>query len=209
MSRTTGLSAGEAVLGLLIERPDHRFSLERRLQARFGSAQFSYSSTYKAIERLEKDGYARAVGEHQDGGAIVYEATPEGVEHLRHWVRSPKSAPLLREELHAKIAFCEPRDLPCLIDMVYAEEQACIAELDRIGEEIVAERGSAGPRPLAEEEWSSLMDRGVEHGEAALWGGRIAQLARLRRYLDELRDEAERRALAEHRRGLAQNRRTG
>ena len=37
-ARTTGLSAGEAVLGLVIEQPDRGFSLERRLAERFGPA---------------------------------------------------------------------------------------------------------------------------------------------------------------------------
>jgi DNA-binding PadR family transcriptional regulator len=207
MSRSTGLSAGEAVLGLVIEQPDHRFSLERRLQARFGTAQFSPTTAYSAVKRLEKDRYIRPVGIGQDGRNVIYEPTPAGVEHQRRWVRTPAKAPLLREELYAKIAFCQPRDLPCLIDMVYREEQVCISELDRVGERMIAEQGSAGPRPLAQDDWSELMDRGVVLSEADFWGGRITQLGHLRSYLEELREEAERRALAEHRRGLTEQRR--
>lgn len=204
-ARVKGLSAGEAVLGLVIEQPDHRFSLERRLQASFGSAQFSYSTAYSAVRRLEKDGYVRAVGANQDGPdqdgrVVIYEATPAGVEHFREWVRAATSAPVAREELHAKIALCEPRDLPRLIDVVHAEELACIAQLDRIREQMVAKQRSGALRPVAEQEWSTLMDRGVVHGEAAFWGGRINHLGRLRVYLEELRAEAERRALDEHRR---------
>ena len=199
-ARVNGLSAGEAVLGLLIEQPDHRFSLERRLQVRFGSAQFSYSTAYSAVRRLERDGYVQAVGAEQDGQAVVYEATPAGVEHFRAWVRAPTSAPIPREELHAKIALSEPRDLPRLIDVVHAEELACIAQLDRIRERMVAEQRSGAVRPAAEQQWSEVMDVGVVYGEAAFWGGRIAQLGRLRVYVEELREEAERRALQEHQR---------
>jgi DNA-binding PadR family transcriptional regulator len=206
-ARVKGLSAGEAVLGLVIEQPDHRFSLERRLQERFGSAQFSYSTAYSAVRRLEKDGYVRALAAEQDGQGVVYEATPAGVEHFRAWVRAATSAPIPREELHAKIALCEPRDLPRLIDVVHAEELACIAQLDRIRERMVAEQRSGALLPLAEQDWSTLMDGGVVHGEAAFWGGRIAQLGRLRVYLEELREEAERRALEEHRRAQADRRR--
>jgi DNA-binding PadR family transcriptional regulator len=208
MSRTTGLSAGEAVLGLLIEQPDHRFNLERRLRARFGSAQFSDTTAYSAVGRLEKEGYVRALATGQGGGNVIYEATPEGVAHSRRWVRAPTAAPALREALHAKLALCEPRDLPHLIDVVYREEQACIAELDRVGERMLAEQGGAGPPPLAEEEWSSLMDRGVVYSEADFWGGRITQLAHLRGYLEELRGEAERRALAQHWRDSSERRRS-
>ena len=191
------------MLGLVIERPDHGFSLERRLEEHFGSARFAYSTAYNALRRMEKEGLVRALGGDL-GREVVYEATQKGVDHFRHWVRSPSSAPVLREELHARIALCEPRDLPRLIDVVHAEELACIAELDRIRQRALAEQRVAPRGPLAEEEWSTLMDRGVLHGEAAFWGGRVTQLARLRAYLEQLREEAERRALAEHRRSAAE-----
>jgi DNA-binding PadR family transcriptional regulator len=208
-ARTTGLPAGEAVLGLVIEQPDYRFSLERRLKARFGSAQFSLSTAYSAVGRLEKEGYVRAVEHGRDGRAVIYEATPEGITHFRNWVRSPMSAPVSREELNAKIALCEPRDLPRLIDVVYSEELACIAELDRIRERMGAEQRDAREQSVEQVEWSKLMHRGVVHREAAFWGGRITQLAQLRIYLEELREEAERRALEEHRRGLQKHRQAG
>jgi DNA-binding PadR family transcriptional regulator len=200
-ARATGLSAGEAVLGLVIEQADHGFSLERRLEERFGSAGFAYSTAYNALHRMEKQGFVRIIrGGSGAANEAVYEATPEGIEHFRHWLRAPTSAPLLREELHAKIALCDPRDLPRLIDVVHRQELACTAELDRIRERMVTEQHHDSVRPVAEQDWSMLMDRGVVHGEAAFWGGRITQLAQLRSYLEELRGEAERRALDEHRR---------
>src|ERR1035441_3011909 len=132
-ARTTGLSAGEAVLGLVIEQPDHGFSLERRLQERFAAAQFAYSTAYSALRRMQKDGLVR-VAEADQGAAneVIYEATQKGVEHFRNWVRAPTGAPVSREELHAKIALCEPRDLPRLIDAGHTEELGCIARPDRL-----------------------------------------------------------------------------
>lgn len=200
-ARTRGLSAGDAVLGLLIEMPDHGFKLERRLEERFGSARFAYSTAYSALRRLQKDGLIRAApGRPPSAGEVVYEATPKGVEHFREWVRAPTSGPVLREELHARIALCEPRDLPRLIDIVHVEESACVAELERIRERMVAEQALSGSHTVAEQSWPALMDRAVTHGEAAFWGGRIKQMAQVRGYLEELRPEAERRALANHRR---------
>jgi DNA-binding PadR family transcriptional regulator len=198
------------VLGLVIEQPDHGFSLERRLEARFGAAQFGYSTAYSALKRLRKKGFVRvAEAESAPVRKAIYEATPKGIEHLHEWVRAPTSTLVMREELHAKIALCEPRDLPRLIDVVHTEELTCIAELDRIRERMIAEQQLASGRPVEQEQWSKLMDRAVVHGEAAFWGGRITQLAQLRNYLEELRGEAERRALAEHQRGLVENRRAG
>lgn len=206
-ARTTGVSAGELVLGLVIEHPDHCFSLDARLLARFASAQFRPTTAYNAVKRLEKDGLIRAVDGGPDRPYVIYEATPEGEEHLHNWVRAPASGLLLREELHAKVALCQPRDLPRLIDNIYKEECACAAELDRVRDRIVAEQGSAEPAPLAERDWAELIEDAVLQGEVDHWDGRIAQLAELRSYLEGLRPEAERRALDEHRRGVAEDRR--
>jgi DNA-binding PadR family transcriptional regulator len=198
------------VLGLVIEQPDHGFGLERRLERRFTAARFAYSTAYSALKRLQKNGLVRIVEADPTGPEeVTYEATQKGVEHFRNWVRTPTSGPVAREELHAKIALCEPRDLPRLLDVVHSEELACIAELDRIRERMVTERAGAAGRSLADERWSELMNRGVVHGEVAFWGGRITQLGALRNYLEELREEAERRALQQHRRGLDQNWRAG
>ncbi len=168
------------MLGLLIEQPDYGFSLEQRLEERFPAARFAYSTAYNALRRLRKDGLVR-VAEPDPTAAeaeeVFYEATPEGVEHFRDWVRASTGSPIQREELHAKIAMCEPRDLPRLIDVLYAEERACIAELERIRARTAAEQRGAGRRALAEVPWSELMGRGIVHGEAAFWGGRITQLA--------------------------------
>jgi DNA-binding PadR family transcriptional regulator len=206
-ARTTDF-AGEAVLGLLIEQRDHRFKLQRRLEARFPSAQFTHSTAYKAVDRLEKEGYVRAVGAGRDRRGVIYEVTPEGVEHFRDWVCAPTNALVSREELHAKISLCQPRDLPRLIDVIYTEECAYAAELERIRNRMVAAQGNGGPVPLAARKWSELMENAVMHSEVDQSGWRITQLQGLRRYLEELRDEAERRALVEHRRTVAEDRRT-
>jgi DNA-binding PadR family transcriptional regulator len=197
-TRAVGLSAGEAVLGLVIEQPDRGFSLERRLEQRFGSARFTYSTAYNALYRMERRGLVRvADGDAHGADEAVYEATPEGVEHFRRWVRSSMHPTVLRDEIHARVALCEPRDLPRLIEILHAEELACLAELDGIRGRIVAEQRSAVVRD-ASQEWSTLMGRGVADAEAAFWGGRITQLSRLRSYLDDLREEAERRSQQEY-----------
>ncbi len=180
------------MLGLLVEQRDHRFKLQRRLEALIPSAQFTHSTAYKAVDRLQKDGYVRALDGGQDGrGGVVYEATPEGVEHFRAWVCTPTSGVVSREELHAKVLLCQPRDLPRVIDVIYSEECAYAAELERIRERVVAEqRGNGRALPIAEREWEDLMEDAVVHSEMAQSGARMRQLEGLRRYLEELRGEA-------------------
>jgi hypothetical protein len=187
--RTVGLSAGEAVLGLVIERPDSASRLGQRLVERFRSAQFTRSTGHNALGRLAREGFVRPI---PDGEAPVgcerYEATPLGVEHFRAWLHTSSSAaPALREELHAKVEFCAPEDLPRLIDAIRAEERACAsmfaAAQGRLSEaELVAPVCST-----AAERFSQLTRGAVLRDEAAMWGMRFKRLERLRARLEELR----------------------
>ncbi len=126
--RTVGLSAGEAVLGLVIEQPDSASQLGRRLVERFRSAQFTRSTGHNALTRLDPSG-ACACSHRRREPRRARSATRRrrrDIEHFRAWLRaSSTAAPALREELQAKIAFCAPDDLPRLIDAICAEERAC------------------------------------------------------------------------------------
>jgi DNA-binding PadR family transcriptional regulator len=193
------MSVAKVVLGLVIERPDHGYQLVRRLDERFGSAQFVPSSVYKALERLEKAGLIRAVAadpgtEEATNGALrapgtKYVATRSGVEHFRNWLLATSSAPLVREELQVRIALCEPRDLPRLIEVVQGEELACLGRLEELSRRL--DQGEFIPEG---QEWSRLMGSVVDHAEAALWDARIKWLRRVRMFLEQLRGESSRRS---------------
>jgi DNA-binding PadR family transcriptional regulator len=196
MGRSTAqpfaLSAGEAVLGLVIERPGNSYQLERRLEGRFGSAQFAHGTAYQAVKRLSKQGLIRAVDSDlaslsaraEVGGlpATAYEATVEGVEHFGGWLTASTSMPPVREELHAKIAFCGPADLPRMIEIVREAELACAAQLEDLNERMRRERRLAG-----DDAWRRLMGVIVTAGDAAWWDARIKWLQALRQYLQRER----------------------
>ncbi len=190
--RLVGLSAGEAVLGLVIEQPDSASRLGSRLVERFRSAQFTRSTAHNALSRLARQGLVQVVPDEDGPEEHRYEATPLGVEHFRAWLRAcTAAAPALREELHAKVEFCTAADLPQLIDAICAEERACAsmfaAAQGRLSEaELVAPRCST-----AQQRWSALARRAVLRDEAALWGTRFKRLERLRARLEELGDFAE------------------
>lgn len=191
------MSAGKAVLGLVIQRPGYGYQLEQRVKERFGSAQFVASSIYKALGRLEKDNLIRVVGEEQLKLAdserqrrIKYEATQRGVSYFREWLRASSSVPLVREELQLRIAFCEPHELPRLIEIIHGEEQVCLAMLGDFQRSLRAsERAGDGRR-----DWARLMDLAVNHAEAGFWDARIRWLQDVRIFLEGLRVEAERYA---------------
>jgi DNA-binding PadR family transcriptional regulator len=190
VTQALALSGGDAVLGLLIERPANSYQLERRLASRFGSAHFAHGTAYHAVRRLSSQGLIRTVGpepaplqavEHRGPlRATDYEATPRGVEHFRSWLRASPSTPPVREELLAKIAFCGPSDLPRMIEIVRDAELACAAQLKEVNERMRTARRLAGDDP-----WRRLMSLIVTAGDVAWWDSRIKWLQELRRYLQE------------------------
>ena len=190
------LSAGEAVLGLVIEQPGNSYQLERRMERRFGSAQFAHGTAYQAVKRLSKQGLIRVVDQDQSpqsvsaevGGlpATTYEATVAGVEHFGDWLSASTAMPPVREELHAKIAFCGPADLPRMIEIVRESELACATQLESLNERMRRERRLSG-----DDAWRRLMGVIVTAGDAAWWDARIRWLQALRQYLQRERQRYE------------------
>jgi hypothetical protein len=196
MGRTTAqpLSAGDAVLGLVIELPGNSYQLEQRLEGRFGSAQFSHATAYHALKRLAKQGLIRPIEDSSppaqsatsDGAgldvtelpATAYEATPAGITHFRRWLRASTATPPLREELQAKIAFCGPDDLPRMIEIVREAELACAAQLEDLNERMRRQRLLD-----RDDAWRRLTGMIVTAGDVAWWDARIKWLQTLRQYL--------------------------
>ena len=124
------MSAGEIVLGLLIEQPDTCYHLDKRIAERLGSAQFSRGAASRAVERLLERKLVRPADVEErpelrvvDGRKkTVYEATPSGVDHFERWLRASTQTPPVREELHAKIALWGAAELPRLIEIVREAE---------------------------------------------------------------------------------------
>jgi DNA-binding PadR family transcriptional regulator len=194
MGRTTAqpLSAGDAVLGLVIELPGNSYQLEQRLEGRFGSAQFSHATAYHALKRLAKQGLIRPVGDSGEPGrpaasditdvtelpGTTYEATPAGILHFRRWLLASTATPPVREELQAKISFCGPEDLPRMIQIVREAEMACAVQLEDLNERMRRQR-----LLNRDDAWRRLMGMIVTAGDVAWWDSRIKWLQALRQYL--------------------------
>jgi DNA-binding PadR family transcriptional regulator len=191
------MSAGEIVLGLLIEQPDTCYHLDKRIAERLGSAQFSRGAASRAVERLLERKLVRPAdveGQPElravDGRKkTVYETTPSGVDHFERWLRASTQTPPVREELHAKIALWGSAELPRLIEIVRAAELACTMQLSDANREARAER-EAGETS----EWDATMQLIVSAGEATWWDARIKWLQNVRMYLE--REHARRQSQA-------------
>jgi DNA-binding PadR family transcriptional regulator len=182
------MSAGEIVLGLLIEHPDTCYHLDKRIAERLGSAQFSRGAASRAVERLMERKLVRpAAGEPRAelrivGGRkkTVYEVTPAGVEHFEHWLHASTQTPPVREELHAKIALWGSTELPRLIEIVREAEWSCMQQLQDLNRTMRAEREAS-----AESEWERTMQLIVSAGEVTWWDARIKWLQDVRMYLEQ------------------------
>lgn len=185
------MSASEIVLGLLIEHPDACYQLDKRIAERLGSAQFSRGSAAGAVKRLLERDFVRAVEEDRAvaEGALravdgrrktVYEATPAGVEHFRHWLRSSTQTPPVREELHAKIALWGSEDLSRLVEIVREAELASMLQLQALNQRTRRER-----QQQTMSDWELKLQLIVSTGEVSWWDSRIKWLQDMRLYLEK------------------------
>ena len=137
-AQAVALSGGNAVLGLLIERPANSYQLERRLESRFGSADFAHGTAYHAVRRLVGQGLIRPVAAERDA--------PAKRRDNRHRVRGDaarrRALPALAARLHLDPAGARgaaredlllpgPQDLPRMIEIVRDAELACTAQLQQ------------------------------------------------------------------------------
>lgn len=198
------MSAGEIVLGLLIEQPDTCYHLDKRIAERLGSAQFSRGAASRAVKRLLERKLVRPANVEGrpelrvvDGRKkTVYETTPSGVDHFEHWLRASTQTPPVREELHAKIVLWGSAELPRLIEIVREAELACTLQLGDANREMRAERQASDAS-----DWERTMQLIVSAGEATWWDARIKWLQNVRMYLE--REHARRQSQAGPRRSRA------
>lgn len=185
------MSANEMVLGLLIERPDNSYQLDRRLEEEFPSAQFTRGTARQALRRLATKDLVRPV-DGQDRGTVessgvapgtAYEVTTKGVAFFRAWIGSSISLPTTREDLLAKTVLCTPGDLPRMIEVAREAELSCTIKLRAMNRRTHRERERAEPRA-----WKMIMGMTARAAEAGWWESRITWLQKLRADLEiELR----------------------
>jgi hypothetical protein len=202
------MSAKIAVLGLVIEEPGPPHRLTAKLRQRLSSAEFVDSNVYSALTRLERDGLVRAVDEQaaevpvgnlavvSTGSAMrravgrrtpgartdprMFEATPAGVRHFEEWLLGSSSAPPLRDELHMKVALCQPHNLPRLIELVYGQELVCLGRVQEL------RRTFQRMQPPSPERWSGLVLVHVRDAELSFWDARLTWLQGVRESLERM-----------------------
>lgn len=171
------------VLGLVIQRDDTVAGVARRLADRFASARFPKTAAHANLPRLAKKGLVRLIEKGPDGDC--YEATPEGIEFFRDWLRSTELPPIVRDALQCKLELLERDDLAALIDLVREEGEVYVAACDIARARVLREQRArrAHGEPM---DWHVRL-RGIQNkDEATLWGLMCKRLERLGDELEKL-----------------------
>jgi hypothetical protein len=189
------MSAKIAVLGLVIEEPGPPHRLTAKLRQRLASAEFvdglvravERSAPVKAGARLaavpDADSGLRATVRRTPGSRTesrVFEATPAGVQRFEEWLLGSSCAPPLRDELHMKVALCQPHNLPRLIELVYGQELVCLGRVQEL------RRAFERMRPPAPNRWSGLVLVHVRDAELSFWDARLTWLQGVRESLERM-----------------------
>lgn len=177
------MSVKHAVLGLVIERPGYGYELIQRLEQRIEGWRPSETAVYPALRSLRAEGMIRAREATADGpavsahrGVVWYEATEEGRDEFRTWVRAPTDLAPQRDPFSLKVAFASPDDLPHLVELARELESACLermAELSEQGDKVEDLR-------RADVEWREIGQAWLRRTEAAQLSVRIEAVQQIR-----------------------------
>ena len=93
------------VLGLLAEEPLHGYEVRSRFEAMLGGSwEVNIGQVYATLQRLDRDGLVRAVGERGDRGKLAYQISEQGRAALDEWLAEPVEGPQqLREDFSLKL----------------------------------------------------------------------------------------------------------
>jgi DNA-binding PadR family transcriptional regulator len=176
------------VLGLVIQQQDTASGVARRLADQFASARFSKSTAYNRLPGLAEKGYLRLVEGGVETSLVCYEATSEGIEFFREWLRSTELPPVVRDALQCKLELLGPEDLVSLVQIVREEERVYTAAFKAAQLRVKTEQRLRRAR-VKLVDWRTRV-RGVQRkDEAKLWGLMSMRLQSLGDELEELLDE--------------------
>jgi DNA-binding PadR family transcriptional regulator len=187
--KVSTMSAKNAVLGLVIERPGYGYDLARRLEERFGSSGFAPTGVYSALDQLSSDELVRSAGSRAEATneraapRTIYEATPKGIDRFEEWMLGGSSLAPVRDELYMKIALSKPHNLGRLIELTRAQEEDCLARLEDLKRCPPRSRG-------ATRAWSELAVLLVRDAEVKQLQARVEWLQKARTIMDKLRVQA-------------------
>jgi hypothetical protein len=182
------------VLGLVVQQSDSVAGVARRLADQFASARFPKTSAHNNLPSLAEKGYVRLVAAGEKSSLDRYEATAQGAELLRGWLRRTELPPAVRDVLQCKLELVEIDDLAALVQTVREEEDAYTSAHDIAHSRMLREQRSRRARG-GSVDWHTRLRAIQTKDEANLWGLMSQRLEHLREELEDLLGEISRSAL--------------
>ncbi len=155
-----------------------------RSESAVAALQLAGMSRQRAGAVARRPPVRRSPGSRADSRS--FEATPAGISHFEKWLLSSSTAPPLRDELHMKVALCQPHNLPRLVELVYGQELVCLARVQEL------KRSFERARPPAPNRWSGLVLVHIRDAELSFWDARLTWLQGVRESLEGMHAEYER-----------------
>jgi hypothetical protein len=138
----------------------------------------------RASTVAQRSALRRSPGSRADSRS--FEATPAGIEHFEEWLLSSSTIPPLRDDLHMKVALCQPHNLPRLVELVYGQELLCLARVQEL------KRSFERMSPPAPDRWSGLVLVHTRDAELSFWDARLTWLQGVRESLEDMHTGYER-----------------
>jgi DNA-binding PadR family transcriptional regulator len=185
-TRAGELSASMAILGLVIQEVDSVSGIARRLEERFAQARFARNAAHNNLPGLARQGLVRLVAAGSERGFDRYEATPEGLEHFRAWMRaSQQTLPAMRDALRVALEHiaCEP-ELRASIELMKLQEQECLSEHQAALRRVRAREAGGTLRAAGDPSIHAAVQQALMLDEATYWAMRAMRLKRLRTGLE-------------------------
>jgi DNA-binding PadR family transcriptional regulator len=175
-----------AILGLLLQGPNHGYGLATRFGELFGPGwAINRGQVYDMLHRLAKKGWVERLSPPETpGGLQSYRITDKGEHAFAKWLaKHSRCSPPHREAFYLKLSLTGHQNARQLLRDIDIERQACIDQLDAYSAE------NSCP-PANASEWETLAREMIDEDVATRLHGRLE-------WLDKVRMSVEHR-LAEH-----------
>lgn len=176
------------VLGLVAEEPGNVADVQRRLADLFPASGVSKNTAHTALPELADKGHVRLVRKGPTKSKNEYAPADEGLRFLRDWVASRLPEPAQRDNVHGKLQFAEYEDLPAVIRMLEAEEEACQAISDKARADMLGFQRTRAKAPAQDwrEELSATLTAIRLEDLALMWNDIAARRRVLRTKLEKI-----------------------
>ncbi|AWB88551.1 transcriptional regulator [Salinibacterium hongtaonis] len=146
------MSVRMSILAMLAAQPSYGYLLRAEFDRRTGSGTpLNVGQVYKALELLERDGYATRSAHTDDDGHVFYEATAEGSAAVSRWLATPETGSGGgRSDLATKVAIACSVPGIAIEPILETQRASARARRSQLDAETIPTSGGIGPQLVAD-----------------------------------------------------------